>query len=41
MTPDPVHILKQKLVDPQQWNMYAYVRNNPLRLWTRRGSGSN
>jgi RHS repeat-associated protein len=32
MSPDPVHILKQKLVDPQQWNMYAYVRNNPLRF---------
>jgi RHS repeat-associated protein len=31
-SPDPVHILKQKLLDPQQWNMYAYVRNNPLRF---------
>lgn len=29
-SPDPVHILKQKLLDAQQWNMYAYVRNNPL-----------
>jgi RHS repeat-associated protein len=29
---DPVNILKQKLMDPQQWNMYAYVRNNPLRF---------
>ena len=32
MTPDPIHIMKQKLIDPQQWNMYAYVRNNPLRF---------
>jgi len=32
MTPDPVHIMKEKIVDPQQWNMYAYVRNNPLRF---------
>jgi RHS repeat-associated protein len=32
MTLDPVHIMKQKLIDPQQWNMYAYVRNNPLRF---------
>jgi RHS repeat-associated protein len=32
MSPDPVGIMKQKLIDPQQWNMYAYVRNNPLRF---------
>jgi RHS repeat-associated protein len=32
MTPDPVHIMKRKLLDPQQWNMYSYVRNNPLRF---------
>jgi RHS repeat-associated protein len=32
MTPDPLHVMKQKLIDPQQWNMYAYVRNNPLRF---------
>ncbi len=24
--------MKQKLFDPQQWNMYAYGRNNPLRF---------
>lgn len=29
---DPIPIMSQKLLDPQQWNMYAYVRNNPLRL---------
>ncbi len=31
-SPDPIHIMPQKLLDPRQWNMYAYVRNNPLRL---------
>jgi len=30
--PDPIMISKQKLVDPQQWNMYSYARNNPLRF---------
>jgi RHS repeat-associated protein len=29
-SPDPIQIMKEKLADPQQWNMYAYVRNNPL-----------
>jgi hypothetical protein len=24
--------MKQKLKDPQQWNMYGYSRNNPLRF---------
>ncbi|HVO61615.1 MAG TPA: RHS repeat-associated core domain-containing protein, partial [Terriglobales bacterium] len=32
MTSDPVYLMKQKFLDPQQWNMYAYVRNNPLRF---------
>jgi RHS repeat-associated protein len=32
MTPDPIMIMKQKFTDPQQWNMYAYTRNNPLRF---------
>jgi len=31
-TPDPMGILKQKLIDPQQWNMYSYSRNNPVRF---------
>ena len=31
-SPDPIGIMKQKLFDPQQWNMYAYARNNPLRF---------
>jgi uncharacterized protein RhaS with RHS repeats len=32
MSPDPIGKMKQKMTDPQQWNMYSYVRNNPLRL---------
>jgi RHS repeat-associated protein len=32
MTPDPDMISKDRLADPQRWNMYAYVRNNPLRF---------
>jgi hypothetical protein len=30
-TVDPVYTWKENLVDPQRWNRYAYVRNNPLR----------
>jgi len=29
---DPIGASKQKMADPQQWNMYAYGRNNPLRF---------
>jgi hypothetical protein len=32
MTPDPLILQKQKLTDPQQWNMYQYARDNPLRF---------
>jgi len=28
---DPVHSWQDSLTDPQRWNRYAYVRNNPLR----------
>lgn len=28
--PDPKALSKARLVDPQQWNRYSYVRNNPL-----------
>lgn len=28
---DPVVTVAENLVDPQRWNRYAYVRNNPLR----------
>ncbi|MBI3477118.1 MAG: RHS repeat-associated core domain-containing protein [Acidobacteria bacterium] len=27
---DPKSITKQRVRDPQQWNMYSYTRNNPL-----------
>jgi RHS repeat-associated protein len=27
---DPKIISRQRMYDPQQWNMYAYARNNPL-----------
>jgi RHS repeat-associated protein len=30
MTPDPKVVSRLRMVDPQQWNMYAYTRNNPL-----------
>jgi RHS repeat-associated protein len=30
-TIDPVQTWQENLVDPQRWNRYAYVRNNPLR----------
>jgi RHS repeat-associated protein len=32
-TIDPVYTWSENLTDPQRWNRYAYVRNNPLR-WT-------
>jgi RHS repeat-associated protein len=30
-TVDPAYVLQQNLVDPQRWNKYSYVRNNPLK----------
>ncbi len=30
-TVDPAMAVGENLVDPQRWNRYAYVRNNPLR----------
>ena len=30
MSPDPVFGTIERVADPQQWNMYAYARNNPL-----------
>jgi RHS repeat-associated protein len=30
-TIDPVYTWQENLVDPQRWNRYSYVRNNPLR----------
>jgi RHS repeat-associated protein len=32
MSPDPVFISAQRLMDPQSLNLYSYVRNNPLGL---------
>lgn len=32
MSPDPVEITTERLKDPQQLNLYAYVANNPLRF---------
>jgi RHS repeat-associated protein len=29
-TVDPIQYSKQRLLDPQEWNMYAYARGNPL-----------
>jgi RHS repeat-associated protein len=29
-TTDPIHLTEKRLFDPQQLNLYAYVRNNPL-----------
>ena len=31
-SPDPIGTKAVKLDDPQTWNMYAYVRNNPTNL---------
>ena len=30
-TVDPVYTWRENLVDPQRWNRYAYVRNNPIK----------
>jgi RHS repeat-associated protein len=32
MSPDPVFASADRVMDPQQWNMYAYARNNPLSI---------
>ena len=32
MSPDPIGITMQSLLDPQQWNGYQYSKNNPLRF---------
>ena len=33
VTPDPKVITKQRMFDPQQWNMYSYSRNNPTSMF--------
>jgi RHS repeat-associated protein len=30
LSPDPVFATPERLADPQEWNLYSYVRNNPL-----------
>jgi hypothetical protein len=30
LSPDPKIMSKQRMFDPQQWNMYGYAKNNPL-----------
>jgi RHS repeat-associated protein len=32
MTPDPLYLELHRLIDPQQLNLYTYVRNNPLNM---------
>ena len=32
MSPDPIHFQARMLYDPQSFNLYSYVRNNPLLL---------
>ena len=39
-TVDPAMTIKENLLDPQRWNRYAYVRNNPLRYTIRMGETS-
>jgi RHS repeat-associated protein len=31
-SPDPLMATPMRLLDPQEWNMYAYTRNNPLSI---------
>lgn len=33
VTPDPKMISRQRMYDPQQWNMYSYSRNNPTSMY--------
>ena len=41
MSPDPLYLEFHRLVDPQQLNLYAYGRNNPLRYTDSTGLDVN
>jgi RHS repeat-associated protein len=32
LSPDPLMATPERLLDPQEWNMYGYARNNPLSI---------
>ena len=36
-SPDPLFFQKEMMLDPQRFNLYAYVRNNPLKLVDPKG----
>ena len=37
-SPDPIYFQSEMLLDPQRWNQYAYVRNNPLAFVDPKGT---
>lgn len=41
ITPDPAGLAAVDATDPQTWNRYAYVRNNPLALIDTNGLGGD
>ncbi len=38
MSPDPIWVKDDRLMDPQRLNLYSYVRNNPLTLTDQHGA---